>query len=222
MTDEQELMDIPEETSAETNAAAVDAVAQALPETPASAANARPGWLTFVFEVLQTLLLAVVLYFMIDAVLARVRVENISMTPTLIPGEFVLVNKLAYRFDEIDYGDIIVFHYPVNPQEDYVKRVIGLPGDEIRIQNGVFTVNGQTLEEDYLPDPPIYSGEKTWKVPEAAVFVMGDNRNSSSDSRLWGYVPDNYIVGKALVIYWPFNQFRVLTHPTIANASSTQ
>lgn len=200
----------------------VDVEQQTPAQAPAPNKPSRPGWMAFLFEVLQTLLLAVVLYFMIDAVLARVRVENISMTPTLIPGEFVLVNKLAYRFDEMRYGDIIVFHYPVNPKEDYVKRVIGLPGDEIRIQNGVLTVNGKTLQEDYLPDTPIYTGDKTWIVPEASVFVMGDNRNSSSDSRLWGFVPANYIVGKALVIYWPFDQFRILTHPTIVNASATR
>src|SRR5512141_2146289 len=116
----------------------------------------RPAWLTFLIETLQTIVLAVVLYFLIDSVVARVRVENISMEPTLQPGEFILVNKLAYRLGEYRYGDIIVFHYPPNPQEDYIKRVIGLPGDDINVNSGFVHVNGQPLDEPYISAPPMY------------------------------------------------------------------
>lgn len=165
------------------------------------------SWLKSVGEVFQTLLLAFVLYFAIDAVVARVRVENISMQPTLKPGEFVLVHKLAYRFGEIQRGDIVVFHY--SPQEDYIKRIIGLPGDIVEIADGLVKVNGYPLKEPYINAPPMYTG--SWQVPEGKVFVLGDNRNQSSDSHTWGFVPIENIVGKAFVVYWPLEEMKVLT-----------
>lgn len=162
--------------------------------------------------------MAVALYFLIDAVVARVRVENISMEPTLQPGEFILVNKLAYRLGEFRYGDIVVFHYPPNPAEDYIKRVIGLPGDEITVEKGQVFVNGYGLSEPYISSPPDYGGE--WKVPDDAIFVLGDNRNQSSDSHSWGFVPRDYVVGKALVIYWPVDKLKVLNQPITVNAAN--
>jgi len=178
----------------------------------------RPAWVSFLFETLQTIILAVVLYFLIDSVVARVRVENISMQPTLKEGEFILVNKLAYRLGEIQRGDIIVFHYPQNPAEDYIKRVIGLPGDTITVKYGKVEVNGYEVKEPYIAQQPVYSG--TWQVPEGSVFVLGDNRNQSSDSHSWGFVPDENIVGKSLVIYWPLNQMKVLTQPLVVSAAN--
>lgn len=176
--------------------------------TPPEAGEKRSNsWLKTVGEIFQTLLLAFVLYFAIDAVVARVRVENISMQPTLKPGEFVLVHKLAYRFGEIHRGDIVVFHY--SPQEDYIKRVIGLPGDSIEIADGLVKVNGYALKEPYINAPPMYNG--SWQVPEGKVFVLGDNRNQSSDSHTWGFVPIDNIVGKAFVVYWPLEEMKVLT-----------
>jgi len=176
--------------------------------TPADSAEKRNlSWLKAVGEIFQTLLLAFVLYFAIDAVVARVRVENISMQPTLKPGEFVLVHKLAYRFGEIQRGDIVVFHY--SPQEDYIKRVIGLPGDMVEIADGLVKVNGYPLKEPYINAPPMYNG--TWEVPEGKVFVLGDNRNQSSDSHTWGFVPIENIVGKAFVVYWPLEEVKILT-----------
>jgi len=176
--------------------------------TPPEAGEKRSGsWLKSVGEIFQTLLLAFVLYFAIDAVVARVRVENISMQPTLKPGEFVLVQKLAYRFGDIQRGDIVVFHY--SPQEDYIKRVIGLPGDSIEIADGLVKVNGYALKEPYINAPPMYNG--SWQVPEGKVFVLGDNRNQSSDSHTWGFVPVENIVGKAFVVYWPLEEMKVLT-----------
>ena len=173
---------------------------------------------TFLVDVLQTLVLALVLYFLIDAVLARVRVENISMEPTLQPGEFLLVNKLAYRLGEVSHGDVVIFHYPLNPNEDYIKRVIGLPGDEVTVQNGLVSVNGQSLNEPYIMAPPHYNN--TWMVPENQLFVLGDNRNSSSDSHNWGFVPYENLVGKALLVYWPLDQVKILTLPDIVNAAN--
>ncbi len=173
---------------------------------------------TFLVEVLQTVVLALVLYFLIDSVLARVRVENISMEPTLQPGEFILVNKLAYRLGDVDRGDVVIFHYPLNPSEDYIKRVIGVPGDEVAVQNGQVLVNGNALNEPYIMAPPHYNN--AWTVPEGQLFVLGDNRNSSSDSHNWGFVPMENLVGKALVIYWPLDQIKILSHPTVVNAAN--
>lgn len=180
--------------------------------------KSRSAWVSFLLETIQTVVMAVALYFLIDSVVARVRVENISMEPTLQSGEFILVNKLAYRLGEFRYGDIIVFHYPPNPREDYIKRIIGIGGDEIKVGNGKVYVNGQPLVEPYISAPPQYEG--TWKVPKDFLFVLGDNRNQSSDSHSWGFVPDNYVVGRALVIYWPFNQLKVLNQPLVVNAAN--
>jgi signal peptidase I len=190
------------------------------PESPAPEATPQPkpnSQSRFVIEMIQTVLLAVILYFVIDAVVARVRVENISMEPTLMPGEFLLVNKLAYHLGSLQRGDIIVFHYPLDPSQNFIKRVIGLPGDDIKVQDGKVSVNGHTLTENYISAPPDYPGE--WVVPTDSLFVLGDNRNSSSDSHSWGYVPENYVVGRAIFVYWPFNAVKSLNRPVIVNAA---
>lgn len=175
------------------------------------------GWTSFLMETLQTIVLAIVLYFLIDTVIARVRVENISMLPTLQPGEFLLVDKISYRFKEVDYGDIVVFHYPQNPREDYIKRVIGLPGDHVSVSNEKVVVNGQEFTESYLAAAPVYEGE--WDVPEDAIFVLGDNRNQSSDSHSWGFVPKENLIGKALLVYWPIGELKLLTQPDVVMAA---
>lgn len=175
------------------------------------------GCLGFTIDTVETVLLALVLFFGINALSARVRVENISMKPTLNPGEFVLVNKIAYKIGQPRIGDIIVFHYPLDPSQDYIKRVIGRPGDTVTIQNEKVMVNGQVLDEPYIAAEPAYDG--TWKVPANSLFVLGDNRNQSSDSHSWGFVPMNLVVGKALFIYWPLQQFQVIDHPNVANAA---
>lgn len=175
--------------------------------------------LSFMFELIQTLVLAAILYFMIDFVIARVRVENISMKPTLQPGEFLIVNKMAYRLGEMKRGDIVIFHHTA--EEDYIKRLIGLPGDRVEIRNKSVKVNDRLLDEPYIAAPTGYNGK--WEVPDGSVFVLGDNRNQSSDSHSWGFVPLDSVIGKALAIYWPIENAQVLTHPDIAspvNASS--
>ncbi len=179
---------------------------------------ARTSWLRLVLETLQTVILALVLYVMIDSVVARVRVENISMLPTLQPGEFILVSKLSYRFGDVHRGDIIVFHFPQNPHEDYIKRVIGVPGDIVDIHDSQVWINNQQLAEAYIASEPQYSGK--WEIPKESLFVLGDNRNQSSDSHSWGFVPYANIVGKAEVIYWPFNQVKVLNQPFIVEAAT--
>jgi signal peptidase I len=175
------------------------------------------GCVGFLVDTIETVLLALILFLIINAVSARVRVENISMQPTLYQGEFVLVNKIAYKVGQAHHGDIIVFHYPRNPKEDYIKRLIGLPGDEVKIDNGKVYVNGTGLEEPYIAAPPAYNG--TWTVPAGSFFVLGDNRNQSSDSHVWGYVSTDLVVGKALVVYWPLENLQILAHPDIVNAA---
>lgn len=182
-------------------------------------ANKRPAWVTFTWELLQTILMAVILYVLIDTMVGRVRVENISMKPTLHEGQFILVNKLAYRpgLGEFKRGDVVVFHYPRNPEEDYIKRLIGLPGDTVMIQDGKVFVNGQMLDEPYIAAAPAYNN--TWSVPEGQLFVLGDNRNQSSDSHSWGFVPIENVVGKAMVVYWPLAELKLLNQvPTVSAA----
>ena len=170
----------------------------------------------FLLELLETVVLAVILYFGIDAVIARVRVENISMEPTLVPGEFLMVNKLAYKFGLPKYGDIIVFHY--DPTEDFIKRVIGLPGDTVEVKGGVVYVNNQAFTEPYINEPPDYTG--TWTVPADSLFVLGDNRRNSSDSHVWGFVAMKEVIGKAIVIYWPLKDARLIKTALVVSASN--
>lgn len=171
----------------------------------------------FLLDTLETILMALLLFFAINFVTARVRVENISMEPTLKPGYLLVVNKLAYKLGEPKHGDIVVFHYMGDKNEDYIKRVIGLPGDEVKIENHTVYVNGYALNEPYIAELPAYNG--TWYVPENCLFVLGDNRNNSSDSHQWGYVEMKDIVGKAVFIYYPFDVFGSLIIPDLVQAA---
>jgi signal peptidase I len=152
-------------------------------------------------DVLETVVLAVVLFVAINTVSARVRVDGYSMNPTLQNGEFVLVNRLAYRFGDVQRGDIIVFRHPDDPSQDLIKRVIGVPGDTVEIVDGGVRVNGRPLDEPYIAAAPNYAGQ--WQVPEGSLFVLGDNRNNSEDSHKWGLLPMENVIGKAVLIYWP-------------------
>jgi signal peptidase I len=155
----------------------------------------------FLVDILETLLLSVVLFFLINAVSARIKIDGSSMEPNLQHGEFVIVSKINYRFGEPERGDVVVFDYPRNITKEYIKRVIGLPGEEVKIDNGKVFVNGILLSEPYLEIEPNYEGE--WVVPEDSLFVLGDNRNNSSDSHDWGPVPLSNVIGEALLVYWP-------------------
>jgi signal peptidase I len=164
----------------------------------------------FFVDLLETVILAVVLFFAINAVSARVRVDGFSMVPTLQNGEYVLVNRLAFRSKTPERGDIIVFVSPQVSDLDLIKRVIGLPGDKVTISGGVVQVNGQVLDEPYIAAAPIYNGE--WNVPEGNLFVLGDNRNDSSDSHAWGLLPIENVIGKAILIYWPIPEWNLIQH----------
>ncbi len=180
------------------------------------AAEEEVNWKRFTLDIIETLALALVLFLGINLVSARVRVDGHSMRPTLQDGEFILVSKLNYFFGEVERGDIVVFHYPLNPDQELIKRVIGLPGDHITVQDGVVTVNGQALDEPYIAATPLYSGE--WAVPDKEIFVLGDNRNDSSDSHSWGFLPIKDIVGKSVVIYWPPALWRIIRHKQMLTA----
>jgi signal peptidase I len=172
--------------------------------------QSRADWITHIIEYAQVFLLAFIIYFVIDyAVLARVRVEEVSMRPTILPGDRALVSKLAYRFNEPERGDVVVCHSPTE-QADYIKRVIGVPGDEVDVHNGIVMVNGMIVDEPYIAEDPRYSGN--WIVPADALFVLGDNRNQSSDSHEWGYIGETSVIGKAFMIYWPPSEIKILQH----------
>jgi signal peptidase I len=178
----------------------------------------KTGWRRTILDTLETIILSLVLFLAINAVSERIRVESISMQPTLFPGDYVIVNKLAFRFTGTpDRGDVIVFRYPPNPEAiPYIKRVVGLPGDQIHIADGKVSVNGQAVVEPYLAVTTNRGGD--WTVPAGQLFVMGDNRNNSSDSRSWGFVPLENIIGRAELIYLP-PQHWALLHENIAIAS---
>lgn len=164
---------------------------------------------TFLLDLVQMLIITLVLYVLIDAVIGRVQVESISMLETVKPAELLMVSKLAYRNDDYKRGDIVVFHYPKDPNEDYIKRVIGLPGDTVTVLDNKVYINGHILDEPYIREAPNYSGE--WQIPPGSLFVLGDNRNQSSDSHDWGYVPFENVFGRALMIYWPLEEFTIFS-----------
>lgn len=172
--------------------------------------SSRKGFGRFLVDILETVLISALLFVVINALTARIRVDGFSMEPSLHTGEFILVNKLAYRLDSPQRGDIIVFNFPGDPGQEYIKRVIGLPGDQVVVANRKVTVNGQTLDEPYILQPPKYRG--AWEVPAGQYFVLGDNRNNSSDSHNWGGVPEQNIIGKALFVYWPVGQWEWIRH----------
>ncbi len=188
-------------------------------QTPVEAVTSQPkpkrsGFFRFLVDVLETLLLSVVLFVGINTITARIRVDGDSMDPTLATGEYVIVNRLSYRIGAPQRGDIIVFHFPGNPKEEYIKRVIGLPGDEVQVKGGQVYINSQLLNEPYLNVKIGYTG--SWLVPAGQLFVLGDNRNNSSDSHDWGTVPMDYVVGKAILVYWPPLDWGLVGHVSLA------
>ncbi|MBQ9815323.1 MAG: signal peptidase I [Lachnospiraceae bacterium] len=132
-----------------------------------------------------------------------------SMEPTIMTDSRMLGLRLAYLFSEPKQGDIIIFKYPDDTTQIFVKRIIGVPGDVVEIKGGVTYVNGEALEEPYLKETPVAKDFGPFEVPEKCYFVMGDNRNNSRDSRYWHnkFVPKSDILGKALLVYWPPDEF---------------
>ena len=184
----------------------------------------------FVTDILETVSLALVIFFLLQASVRNYRVELSSMEPTLSHEDRLIVNKLVYfnldaevldslvpmwdiwEEDSLLYpfhapqrSEVIVFQYPYDPTRDFVKRVIGLPGETVSIQRGTVYIDGELLDEPYLSESGLDNLAPVL-VPPNSYFVMGDNRRGSSDSRHWGPVPIDNIVGKVVVRYWPFSE----------------
>ena len=164
-------------------------------------------------ELVETVVLSLVIFLLIRQVVQNYRIESHSMEPNFYEGQFILVNKLAYRFGAPQRGDVIVFHNPSNPDEDYIKRVIGLPGDTVEIYNQNVLINGELLDEPYDMNelrPDTYFGPVLLEPDH--LFVMGDNRPNSKDSRSFGQLSSDLIVGKAWVRVWPLSEFGSVDH----------
>ena len=137
-----------------------------------------------------------------------VKVEGTSMAPLLSDQERIFINKFVYHFEPIGRGDVVVFWYPLDRTKSFIKRVVGLPGDEVEIRRGRVYINGKTLEEPYVPSQYIDTAAYgPVQIPRDEYFVMGDHRISSNDSRIFGPVPSAFIYGKAVFAYWPWTQF---------------
>ncbi len=140
-----------------------------------------------------------------------VKVEGTSMMPGLTDQERIFINKFVYKLEPISRGDVIVFRYPLDPSKSYIKRVVALAGDRVRIDDGMLYVNGHRIRESYVPSDYIDTRsypEQT--VPEHSYFVLGDHRNLSNDSRDFGAVPEPLIYGKAVFAYWPVDKMGTL------------
>jgi len=157
-------------------------------------------------QILETIVLAILIYLLIHTAFRNFVVVGSSMEPSLHDGQLVLVNKASYWFNKSPRGgDIVVLRNPKPPPETVIKRVIGVPGDTVRIENGQTYINGQPVGEPYIKQQPTYHyGPRT--IPEGCYFVLGDNRNSSQDSRIWGPVAEKNIIGKAWLIIWPLGK----------------
>ena len=161
-------------------------------------------------EMLEAIAIAVVIStILIIFVVQAFYIPSESMLPTLKPGDRILVNKFIYRFRDPKRQEIIVFKYPLDPQRKFVKRLIAVPGDRVKIKNGQVFVNDKQLSEDYLLEKS-YTDFPEIKVPEDNYFVLGDNRNNSEDSRYWGFVPRENIVGKPFIIFWPLTRIKTI------------
>jgi signal peptidase I len=158
---------------------------------------------------LRDLILSLLLAFIVIVFLYQpVQVEGTSMMPRLTNHERIFINKFVYRFEPIQRGDIVVFWYPLDPSKSYIKRVVGLPGEAVSIRDGRVFVNDKPLLEAYIP--PAYLDHQSFPVTIVEpnhYFVLGDHRESSNDSRVWGAVDRKYIYGKAVFVYWPVSQF---------------
>ncbi len=162
-------------------------------------------------EVTETVLLALLIFFGTRMVVQNFRVDGGSMVPGLENGEFLLVNKLAYVAAQPGRGDVVVFRSPAKPDEDLVKRVVGLPSETVELRDGGVYINGRRLAEDeYFRGVTGAPASRSVVVPERGFFVLGDNRAQSIDSRRFGIVPEGSIVGKVWLVYWPVDKLGVL------------
>jgi signal peptidase I len=174
-------------------------------------------------DLVEIVVLALGLYLLATTAVQTVRVVGSSMYPSLHDGDLLIASKVDYRVHPIERGDIVVLKDPLNPRLDFIKRVVGLPGDRIRIHDHRVLVNGRQLREPYVEAPWVATGD--WPgpgpndsvvVPGGSYFVLGDNRDHSADSRVFNWVRQDEIDGKAVVRFWPFQRVEVLNaRPTL-------
>ncbi len=189
---------------------------------PPQATEPRPPLLTAVWEIIEVLLLAVLMVMLIRTFVQNYRIDGSSMEPNFHDRQFLIVNRWAYCpgihlevpvvnvelwsktwcVRQPQRGDVVIFEYPRDPSRDFIKRVIGLPGETIEVREGKVYVNEQLISEPFGPNPGSYTSAPITVGPDE-VFVMGDNRNNSSDSHVWGPLSEDKIIGKALASYWP-------------------
>jgi signal peptidase I len=196
---------------------------------PAQSAKSQAG--RAVREIVETLLLAALIFFLVRLVVLNFRVDGESMLPNLDDGQMLLVNRNAYQyldfggeryypFDPPERGDVIVFDPPTGSDKPYIKRVIGLPGEEVTFSDGKVFIDGELLDEDYIEERT-GCGRRLDHcdvvVPDGYVFVLGDHRTNSSDSRTFGAVPVENIIGKAWLSYWPADDVGFVPHESYAH-----
>lgn len=193
------------------------------PAVEADVPYQRSKALSSIIEIATTIGMAVVLYLIITTfVVQTYQVQQVSMLDTLQPNQHLLIDKLTPRFDDYSRGDIIVFHPPDTSEGDipYIKRIIGVGGDHVEIHDGAVWVNGAKLDEPYVnPKYKIEPGpdQSAWDVPVGSLFVMGDHRDRSTDSRYFGTVPVSSVIGRAVVRIWPLSDAGILQTPTYPN-----
>jgi signal peptidase I len=197
--------------------------AQALPEPTMRESTMRQefGIRSWLQDTLETLLLAVILFLVINTLTGRYQVHGQSMLPTLHEEQYLIASKVTYWLHPPERGDVVVLEPPNNQSSvPYIKRVIGLPGDSVDIRGQRVWVNGVALNEPYVSGPPYYEG--SWIVEPGKYFVLGDNRNNSSDSHNWGMLPEDNILGKAFFSYWPPEYWGKIPHYTYPELKTAQ
>jgi signal peptidase I len=195
---------MPETPSPESGNRPLPPLPRTEPAEPHAGPRLRPALGVWLRDLMLSLAISA---FIIVFIYQPVKVEGTSMMPSLEDQERIFVNKFVYRLEPISRGDIVVFRYPRDPSKSYIKRVIGAAGDRIRIDGGQVYVNGEALDEDYVP--PAYADSRSYPetvVPPECYFVLGDHRSMSNDSRDFGPVNQSYIYGKAVFGYWPMDK----------------
>lgn len=171
---------------------------------------------SFLREIVETIVLTLIIYGLLSLGFRNFRVIGDSMEPNFHNGQYLVVNKLGYRLHPPERGDVIIFRPPPNPEKEYIKRVVALPGEEVKIEKGQVFINGRPLQETYIAHPD----QRSWGpalLGENEYFVLGDNRNNSSDSRSWGMLPRKNIVGMAWLSYWPPQEWGFVPHYTFVS-----
>jgi signal peptidase I len=170
-------------------------------------------------EIVEMVVISAVIIFVVREATGQFRVEGDSMRPTFHSDQYVLVDRVSYWMGQPQRGDIIVFRYPYANDKDFIKRVIGLPGETVTIESGIVRINGVALEEPYIVGGATY--DYSTVLGEDQYFVLGDNRNNSNDSHTWGGLDSEYIIGRAMAVYWPPQDITLIgahAYPGVASA----